>query len=60
MRYRMDLISAPLGGLAVRRRWVNGSPQFVGAINGRDCVCSPTFEGAVQALMRRACHSVVH
>lgn len=60
MRYRMDVISAPVQGLAVRRRWVNGSAQFVGAIDGRECVSSPTFEGAVQALLRRVCHSVVH
>jgi hypothetical protein len=60
MRYRMDVISAPLGGLAVRQRWVNGSSQFVGALNGRECVLSPTFEGAVQALLRRACYAAAH
>ncbi len=60
MRYRMDVVTAPMAGLAVRRRWVNGASQFVGAIDGRECVCSPTFEGAVQALLRRACHAVVH
>jgi hypothetical protein len=56
----MDVVTAPMAGLAVRRRWVNGASQFVGAIDGRECVCSPTFEGAVQALLRRACHAVVH
>jgi len=60
MRHRTDFVSVPFANLAIRRRWINGTAQFVGAIDGRDCVSSPTFEGAVQALLRRACHSAVH
>lgn len=60
MRHRTDFVSVSFANLAVRRRWINGAPQFVGAIDGRDCVNSPTFEGAVHALLRRACHSAIH
>jgi len=60
MRHRTDFVSIPFANLAVRRRCVDGSVQFVGAIDGRDCVHSPTFEGAVQSLLRRACHAAVH
>lgn len=60
MRHRTDFVSIPFANLAVRRHCVEGSVQFVGTIDGRDCVHSPTFEGAVQALLRRACHVAVH
>jgi hypothetical protein len=57
MLHRTDIISAPQVGLVVRRLWIDGSARFAGAINGRECVLSPTYEGAAQALLRRACHS---
>ena len=44
--------------LTVAPELVGGAVRYVGRIDGRGCVSSPTREGAVQALLRRVCTSM--
>jgi hypothetical protein len=41
--------------LTVAPELVGGVVRYVGRVDGRGCVSSPTREGAVQALLRRMC-----
>jgi hypothetical protein len=43
------------GQLAVRRRSLGDQIGYIGSIDGRDCVYSPTPEGARIGLLRRLC-----
>ena len=49
------VVHRPRGRLSVRRRLSHAGLTFVGSIEGRDCVVSPTPKGARCALLRRVC-----
>jgi len=55
MRFRNEIIQIQRGrqALAIRRDNARGAVQFIGTIDGRHCVSSPTREGAMSALLRR-------
>lgn len=54
MRYRAETIQLQRGSQTLAIGFEpNGAARYVGRIDGRACVSSPTREGALSALLRR-------
>lgn len=62
MRCRHQTIELRRGQmvLTVAPELVGGVVRYVGRVNGRGCVSSPSREGAIQALLRRVVRASVH
>ena len=56
MHRRVEGVGAPFGWrtLQIKQEWIGEHVIYVGAIDGKWCVSSPSRERTVQALLRKA------
>lgn len=59
MRYNVETMELRRGSqtLTVAQEFVGGVARYIGRVDGRACVQSPTKEGAVCSLLRRLAYS---
>ena len=44
-----------VGKLTIRQTLIQGDTQYIGCIDGKQCVTATSLEQAIQRLLRRAC-----
>lgn len=59
MRYNIETMELRRGNqtLTVAQEFIGGVVRYIGRVDGRVCVQSPTKEGAVCSLLRRLAYS---
>lgn len=59
MRYNVETMELRRGNqsLTVAQEFIGGVVRYIGRVDGRPCVQSPTKEGVVRSLLRRLAYS---